>query len=212
MISGHGKNLSPKRSLSIAELPGDWSIFQNRMSFWSTKTTLKVLVFFQITIEKKIFPIFHPLGHGEILLDETSWVGGRSTIPTIKVEPLFSFFFWLGFVPWVFRPRISRWFVPFCRRWKGHQRSQLMCQVPHIFCPPSQLSTWHLVWYAEVLLMEEILQQLISSLHHYFQGFIHPRWCRMSSINSSCAGFRWYLGAPKDIRWWMMMMMMTMVL
>ena len=35
-----------------------------------------------------------------------------------------------------------------------------------------------------VLLMEEILQQLICSLSHYLQGFIHPRWCRISSINS----------------------------
>ena len=36
-----------------------------------------------------------------------------------------------------------------------------------------------------VLLMEEMLQQLIGSLSHYLQGFIHPRWCRISSINSS---------------------------
>ena len=35
------------------------------------------------------------------------------------------------------------------------------------------------------LLMEEILHQLIGSLSHYLQGFIHPRWCRNSSINSS---------------------------
>ena len=27
--------------------------------------------------------------------------------------------------------------------------------------------------------------QLIGSLSHYLQGFIHPRWCRISSINSS---------------------------
>ena len=33
-------------------------------------------------------------------------------------------------------------------------------------------------------LMEEILHQLIGSLSHYLQGFIHPRWCRISSINS----------------------------
>ena len=35
-----------------------------------------------------------------------------------------------------------------------------------------------------VLLMEEILHQLICSLSHYLQGFILPRWCRISSINS----------------------------
>ena len=32
--------------------------------------------------------------------------------------------------------------------------------------------------------MEEILHQLIGSLSHYLPGFIHPRWCRISSINS----------------------------
>ena len=32
--------------------------------------------------------------------------------------------------------------------------------------------------------MEEILHQLVDSLSRYLQGFIHPRWCRISSINS----------------------------
>ena len=40
-------------------------------------------------------------------------------------------------------------------------------------------------WKLDILLMEEILHQLIGSLSHCFQGFIHPRWCRISSINSS---------------------------
>ena len=35
----------------------------------------------------------------------------------------------------------------------------------------------------QILLMEEILHQLIGSLSHDLQGFIHPRWCRISSIN-----------------------------
>ena len=35
-----------------------------------------------------------------------------------------------------------------------------------------------------LLLMEEILHQLIGSLSHHLQGSIHPRWCRISSINS----------------------------
>ena len=39
-------------------------------------------------------------------------------------------------------------------------------------------------WLWELLLMEEILHQLIGSLSRYLQGFIHPRWCRISSINS----------------------------
>ena len=39
-----------------------------------------------------------------------------------------------------------------------------------------------------ILLMEEILHQLICSLCHYLQVFMHPGWCRISSINSS---IRW---------------------
>ena len=35
-----------------------------------------------------------------------------------------------------------------------------------------------------ILLMAEILHQLIGSFSHYLQGFIHPRWCRISAINS----------------------------
>ena len=31
--------------------------------------------------------------------------------------------------------------------------------------------------------MEEILHQLVDSLSRYLQGFIHARWCRISSIN-----------------------------
>ena len=38
--------------------------------------------------------------------------------------------------------------------------------------------------YDVILLMEEILHQLIGSWSHYLQGFVHPRWCRISSINS----------------------------
>ena len=36
-----------------------------------------------------------------------------------------------------------------------------------------------------ILLMEEILHQLIGSFSHYLHGFVHPRWCRISSINSN---------------------------
>ena len=35
-----------------------------------------------------------------------------------------------------------------------------------------------------ILLMEQFLHQLIDSLSHYLLGFIHPRWCRISSINN----------------------------
>ncbi len=33
--------------------------------------------------------------------------------------------------------------------------------------------------------MAEILHQWIGSLSHYLQGFIHPRWCKISAINST---------------------------
>ena len=38
--------------------------------------------------------------------------------------------------------------------------------------------------------MAEILHQLIGSLSHYLQGFIHHRWCRISSINSMTGRLR----------------------
>ena len=37
--------------------------------------------------------------------------------------------------------------------------------------------------------MEEILHQLIWRIYHYLQGLIHPRWCRIFSINSSTTEF-----------------------
>ena len=43
---------------------------------------------------------------------------------------------------------------------------------------------------ASVLLVAEILHQLIGSLSQYLQGFIHPRWCRISAINSMEVNFR----------------------
>ena len=46
--------------------------------------------------------------------------------------------------------------------------------------------TW-VSWNLVILLMEEILHQLIWRISHYLQGFIHPRWCRISSINSTKA-------------------------
>jgi len=38
---------------------------------------------------------------------------------------------------------------------------------------------------SKILLTEEILHQLIESLSHCLQGFVHPRWCRISSIHSN---------------------------
>ena len=35
-----------------------------------------------------------------------------------------------------------------------------------------------------LLMVQKSCTSLIGSLSHYLQGFIHPRWCRISSINS----------------------------
>ena len=40
---------------------------------------------------------------------------------------------------------------------------------------------WVLAWLLEILLMEEVLHQLIWQISHYWRGFLHPRWCRISS-------------------------------
>ena len=48
-------------------------------------------------------------------------------------------------------------------------------------------SKWENEIYTVILLMGEIPHQLISSLFHYLQGFVHPRWCRIYSINGSKA-------------------------
>ena len=44
-----------------------------------------------------------------------------------------------------------------------------------------------------ILLMEETLHQLISTLSHYLKGFIHSRSCRISSINSRNNSNPWYI-------------------
>ena len=51
-----------------------------------------------------------------------------------------------------------------------------------------QIIGWKQNW-AYILLMAEILHQLIGSLPHCLQGSIHPRWCRISSINSMVHSF-----------------------
>ena len=54
--------------------------------------------------------------------------------------------------------------------------------------------------HSHILLMEEILHQLISGLSHYLQGFIHPRWCRISSINSMSHLWR-FMGTSGSLIW-----------
>ena len=54
------------------------------------------------------------------------------------------------------------------------------------FWPPGWLK-WRCLCVCDksevILLMAEILHQLICSLSRELQGFIHPRWCGISSIN-----------------------------
>ena len=53
--------------------------------------------------------------------------------------------------------------------------------------PVQKLQSWGIInniFYLQLRSMEEILHQLIGILSHYLQGFLHPRWCRISSINS----------------------------
>ena len=55
----------------------------------------------------------------------------------------------------------------------------------------TEICSWNTVAFSkslslqELLLMEKILHQLIGSLSHYLQGFLHPRWCKISSIPST---------------------------
>ena len=42
----------------------------------------------------------------------------------------------------------------------------------------SQLHVWYCWWFRNPAPVE------VGSLSHYLQGFIHPRWCKISSINS----------------------------
>ena len=68
----------------------------------------------------------------------------------------------------------------------------LICQVwslmifPRVGLPVT-LGLCHII--AFILLMEEIRRSPVEvgSLWHYLQGFIYPRWCRISSINSKNA-------------------------
>ena len=50
-----------------------------------------------------------------------------------------------------------------------------------------------------LLLMEEILHQLICRLSHYLQGFAHPWWCRISSINSTGSSLDSLLGTLRMV-------------
>ena len=81
--------------------------------------------------------------------------------------------------------------VPHCR-WENFGSGFLTTQEPKVKFfwgkigkPHNNLAenSWQLV--KTLLLMQKILHQLICSLSDYLQIFIHPRWCRISSINSA---------------------------
>ena len=57
-----------------------------------------------------------------------------------------------------------------------------MCLFP--FKKKSEMVKWLAASLDVLLLMEEILHKLIRIISHYLQGFFHPRWCMISSINS----------------------------
>ena len=52
-----------------------------------------------------------------------------------------------------------------------------------------------------VLLMEEILHQLIGSLSHYLQRFLHPRWCRFCPPTVRLYLHATYIQMPFDLPW-----------
>ncbi len=66
-----------------------------------------------------------------------------------------------------------------CGRSAGRTRRNRKARSKSFREDPTGWCTWF------ILLMAEILHQLIGSLSHYLRGFIHPRWCRISAINSS---------------------------
>ena len=101
---------------------------------------------------------------------------------------------WLCAVPWwllVARRVVPK--TPGAVRWRcaSTWASCEWCQeIPAIFMAQStypQLTPNVTPFPPEILLMEEILHQLIGSLSHYLHGFVHLRWCRISSINSKAS-------------------------
>ena len=42
-----------------------------------------------------------------------------------------------------------------------------------------------------ILLMAAILHQFIDSISDCLQGFLHPRWCKISAINTTAGSHAW---------------------
>ena len=80
----------------------------------------------------------------------------------------------------IFRFRHAWWLFSQCL--EAEHLSETFNQ--HVGCEKAKVWCFTMFSQHDILLMEEILHQLIGSLSHYLQGFIHINWCRISSINS----------------------------
>ena len=83
----------------------------------------------------------------------------------------------------VFQQLRRRWWLFWAAR-EGCRKACLLC----FFLIPTKYLVYKKY---RILLMEEIPHQLIWRNYHYLQGFIHLRWCRISSINSITGYHRW---------------------
>ena len=101
-------------------------------------------------------------------------------------------FFWFFFVAFRYTCEMVKQTPPFFPKrenaWCTRREKQAMPFVTKIV---TELSQGGFMEYqldlpeTNILLMAEILHQLVWRISHYLQGFIHSRWCRISSINSS---------------------------
>ena len=86
-------------------------------------------------------------------------------------------------VRWITELRFSGWLLPYIHR---KILGATCSHGYHGFSPSTrEWGTSKEMWgfHTALLLMAEILHQLIASLSHYLQGFIHAGWCRISAIN-----------------------------
>jgi len=105
---------------------------------------------------------------------------------------------WLNMKPWVRIYTLSCGVAPYELSWL--LQLQMATPIVSVWLPHAKMPVpvARIPWMSSLsilsgsvvpmeLLLEEILHQLIGSLSHYLQGFIcfiHPRWCRISSINN----------------------------
>ena len=115
-----------------------------------------------------------PLNHG----GKYVWI----FVSLINRSPCFIFSKW-NWVSYHYPWKIQRWV-------SGSVGSGDICYIKPMdeFQQQQQQRQWPTInqrMGLESLLVEEILHQLIWQITHYLQGFIHLRWCRISSVNST---------------------------